>query len=173
MESSCGRPKSNRVRGQRMVSNRKLVWLLISLIVLMPSGLFARKTTAADNSAKTAQAKTIGFSIDSATGSYAILDPSSRKPILRSRVAAEVDHHWARSSDYPQHSVSQSSAAGPLGSTTKLTVTDTGLAGQPDLIYSLELHENPDFVTVDVAVRNSGTKQITVQALRTVEAIAP
>jgi hypothetical protein len=54
-----------------------------------------------------------------------------------------------------------------------LTVSNTGFSEHPDLTYTLELHTNPDFVTVAAAVRNKGTNAITVQAIRTVEAIGP
>ena len=62
---------------------------------------------------------------------------------------------------------------GEPGSTTRLTVSNTGLRGQPDLIYSLQLHADPEFVSITVTVHNSGLTGITVQALRSVEAIGP
>jgi hypothetical protein len=42
-----------------------------------------------------------------------------------------------------------------LGLGTKLTMSDTGLRGQPDLINSLQHHANPDFVTITGNVRNN------------------
>ncbi|HEV2699176.1 MAG TPA: PKD domain-containing protein, partial [Terriglobales bacterium] len=45
--------------------------------------------------------------------------------------------------------------------------------GCPDLIYTLEPHSNPDFVTIVAKVRNSGTSPVTVQAIRAVEASGP
>ena len=54
-----------------------------------------------------------------------------------------------------------------------MTISNTGLRGQPDLIYTLELHADPDFVTIAVRVHNGGSEPITVQAIRSVEAAAP
>jgi hypothetical protein len=138
--------------------------VLLADLVLAQSG--------PEHSSETAQQKTVGFSVNS-DGDYTIFDPVSNKPILHSPVAAEIDHHWLRSSDYPQHSFTRETVADESGSGTKWTVSNTGLRGQPDLIYSLELRGGPDFVIITVTVRNRGSNPITVQALRPVEALGP
>jgi hypothetical protein len=116
--------------------------------------------------------RTIDFSIDPADGSYFIVDPASRKQLLHARVAVQIDHHWLRSNDYPRHPLLLSDTSKDT-SDRRLTVVNTGLSGQPDLIYSLELHNNPDFVMVAASVRNRTTVPITVQTIRPIEAIAP
>ena len=108
-----------------------------------------------------------------ADGSYTIFDPASTKPILHAVVAAEVDHHWIRSSDYPHHSIQSGNSADDLGSRESATISNEGIASQPDLIYSLHLHADPDFVTISVEVRNGAPKAMTVQAIRMVEATGP
>jgi len=156
----------------KMESNRKPRWLLL-FVMLLPGLLFGRSASIHKPSLETCQEKTIGISVNPADGNYTVFDPVSKKPILRSRVAAEIDHRWLRSSDYPQHSSSRKSFVDRLGPGTDLTISSTGLRGQPDLVYSLQLHTNPDFVTIAVNVRNSSSNRITVQALRSVEALGP
>ncbi len=114
---------------------------------------------------------TITFSVTTNDGSYTIFDPASGKSILHSCVAAEVDRHWLRCSEYPQHSVKREDASDELGPATRLTVSNTGLAGKPDLIYSLELRENPEFAKVTVQLHNGSSQPVTVQALRSVDAV--
>jgi alpha-galactosidase len=154
-----------------MESNRRQCLLLLLLTVM--SSLAIAPADSHHNRVETAQEKSIGFSVNLANGDYMIFDPVSRKPVLRSRMAVEIDHHWVRSSDYPQHSSSRESVADEFGSGAKLTVSNRGLRGQPDLIYALLLHANPDYVTVTATVRNSGSTPVTVQALRILEAEVP
>jgi hypothetical protein len=155
-----------------MESNRKPLWFLSILAVSFPVLLFGQ-STGRQQAVQSFQEKSIGISVDSTDGSYTIFDPASQKPILHSRVAAEVDHHWLRSSDYPRHESKRESVADELGPGTQLTISNTGLAGQPDLSYTLHLHSDPACVTITVKLHNSGSNSVTVQALRSVEAVGP
>jgi len=85
-------------------------------------------------------------------------------------VAAEVDHQWLRSSDYPRHQASESTFEDDLGSGRQATVTCSGLDGKPDLVYVLQLYKQHPYGTIQVKVHNSGGKEATVQAIRSVEA---
>jgi alpha-galactosidase len=91
--------------------------------------------------------------------------------VLRSRVAAEVDHQWLRSSDYPQRQASESTFEDDLGPGQQVTVTCSGLVGKPDLVYVVQLYKQRPYGTVQVKVQNSAGKEVTVQAIRSVEAI--
>ena len=155
-----------------MGTHRKPVWLFLFLLLVSSSSL-GQITSTRPGSPQILEAKTIAVSVDPASGSYTVLDPISNKPILRSTVGAEVDHQWLKSSAYPQHSISRQAAEDVPGSGTKLTISHIGLPGQPDLICLLELHRDPDFLTVRVTVRNRSSKTITVQALRSLEAVPP
>jgi alpha-galactosidase len=93
------------------------------------------------------------------------------QPVLKSRVAAQVDHQWLRSSDYPRCRASESAFEDDLGSGRQVTVTCSGLEGKPDLVYKLQLYKQRPYGTVQVKVQNSTEKEITVQAIRSVEAI--
>jgi alpha-galactosidase len=150
--------------------NKRTLWSLLVVWAWLPGLVYGTASSAAS---QTLEEKTIAVSTDAADGSYTIFDPGSKKAILRSGVAVEVDHRWLRSKDYPSHTAVRESVSGAVGDGDKLTVSNTGLPGQPDLIYSLEAHANPDFVTVTVTFRNNGSNPSTVQAFRCVEAIGP
>jgi len=138
----------------------------------MPGLTFGRSASTTP-SFESCQGKTIGISVNAADGSYTIFDSVSNRPILHSRVSAEINHLWLRSSDYPQHSLSRESVVDELGPGTKLTMSNSGRRDQPDLIYSLQLHADPDFVTIAVSVRNRGSSPFTIQAFRSLEALGP
>src|SRR5258708_22806594 len=42
-------------------------------------------------------------------GAYSVRAVDQLNPVLRAQVAAPVDHHWLRSSDYPRHTAAESS----------------------------------------------------------------
>jgi alpha-galactosidase len=91
--------------------------------------------------------------------------------VLRSRVAAEVDHQWLRSSDYPRHQASESPFKDDLGAGQEVTVTYSGLDGKPDLVYVIQLYKQRPYGTVQVKVQNRTSREVTLQAIRSVEAI--
>jgi len=153
-----------------MKINRKLFVTLLAFTMLQTAGPLSGRRAEPKKPLESFQEKTIGVSIDPGDGSYNIVDPASRKVILHSRVAVQIDHHWLNTSDYPRHSTSRENANDDLGLGAQLTVTNTGIQGRPDLIYSVRSHSGPDFVTITVKVHNSGANPITVQALRSVDA---
>jgi alpha-galactosidase len=112
----------------------------------------------------------LSLTVKAQEGSYQ-LSLHDGPPVLKSGVAAQVDHQWLRSSDYPRHQASESSFQDDLGSGRQLTVTCSGLDGKPDLVYVLQLYKQRPYGTVQVKVHNSAGKQVTVQAIRSVEAL--
>ncbi len=115
----------------------------------------------------------LSLKVNAPDGSYQLSLPGAPdgQPVLRSSVAAEVDHHWIRSSDYPRHQASESPFQDYLGSGQQVTVTCSGLDGKPDLVYDLRLYKQRSYGTVQVRVQNSTGREVTVQAIRSVEAI--
>ncbi len=91
--------------------------------------------------------------------------------IFTSGVAAQVNHQWLRSADYPRHQLSQSPFSDELGVGRAITVTNSGLPGKADLIYVVQLYEQNSFGTLQVTVRNSTEKEVTVQAIRSMESL--
>jgi hypothetical protein len=112
----------------------------------------------------------LSLMVNAQEGSYQ-LSVHGGQPLLRSRVAAQVDHQWLRSSDYPRHQASESTFEDDLGPGREVTVTCSGLDGKPDLIYVLQLYKQRPYGTVQVKVQNSSGKEVTVQAIRSVEAM--
>ncbi|HXW54834.1 MAG TPA: PKD domain-containing protein [Candidatus Cybelea sp.] len=114
--------------------------------------------------------QSLRVTVDAQNGTYELSLPSGNV-VLASRVAAEVDHAWVRSTDYPHHEGSQSSFSDALGAGRSVTVVSSGLAGKPDLVYVVDVYDRQPYATVQVAVRNTGRREVTVQAFRAMEAI--
>ena len=112
----------------------------------------------------------ISLTVNAQEGSYQ-LSLHDGQPVLRSRVGAQVDHQWLRSSDYPRHQASESTFEDDLGSGRQVTVTCSGLDAKPDLVYVLQLYKQRPYGTVQVKVQNSAGQEVTVQAIRSVEAM--
>ena len=103
----------------------------------------------------------LALSVSAEQGTYQVAMPHGES-IVTSRVAAEVDGHWLRSNDYPHRDASPSQYSDALGTGHQVTVTCSGLAGQPDLIYVVQLYDQNPYGTLHVRVRNTTGKQITV-----------
>jgi alpha-galactosidase len=104
-------------------------------------------------------------SVNSKTGAYTVREKTG--PVrLTADVAAKVNGQWVHSPDYPKHAVSSSAAA---EGTPELTMTHSGLAGQPDLICSVRLHSDPAYAEVLVTVRNATQKPLEMQGIRAIE----
>jgi alpha-galactosidase len=115
----------------------------------------------------------LSLTVNAKEGSYqlSLNGGHDGQPVLRSRVAAQVDHQWLRSSDYPRHQASESTFEDDLGSGREVTVTCSGLDGKPDLVYVLQLYKQRPYGTVQVKVHNGAGRGATVQAIRSVEAM--
>ena len=104
-------------------------------------------------------------------GSYQVQPRAGRRPALSARVGAQIDHQWTRSNDYPQRGAAESAFSDALGSGRQITVTCTGLQGKPDLAYVLQIYDQLPYGAIQVQLRNHTSKEMTVQAIRSVEAI--
>jgi hypothetical protein len=67
--------------------------------------------------------------------------------------------------------VSESTFSDELGSGRAMTVTNSGLQGKADLIYVVQLYDQSPYGTLQATVRNSTGKEVTVQAIRGMEAL--
>ena len=104
---------------------------------------------------------------NSAVGQYTLQERTGAARFTAG-IAAKVNGSWLHSSDYPQHSAHSASGSG-ADYDSELTITNTGLAGKPDLICFLRLYSSPPHAEIQVEVRNTTPKQLEVQALRLVE----
>jgi alpha-galactosidase len=109
------------------------------------------------------------LTVDAQDGSYQVAEKFG-PPVLNSRVGAQANHRWLYSSDYARHAASESNFSDALGSGHQVTVTCSGLQGEPDLVYVVQLYDQRRYGTVRVWVRNTTGKEISVQAIRGVEA---
>jgi alpha-galactosidase len=107
--------------------------------------------------------------ISSGDGSYSISTSSATTPILRAGIAAQVDHHWLKSADYPKRDIANSDFQSALGQGRQARVTFSGLANQPDLIYTIRVYSTHPFGEIQVEVRNRAGKDVEVQSIRSVE----
>jgi alpha-galactosidase len=113
---------------------------------------------------------TLSLTVNAQEGSYELAVRGGR-PIFASPVAAQINHEWLRSNSYPHHQISESSFTDELGSGHAVSVTFTGLAGKPDLIYVAQVYDQRPYAAVQVHVRNTTDQQLAVQAIRSVEAM--
>ena len=110
------------------------------------------------------------LTVNAQDGSYQVAE-NSGPLVLESRVAAQIDHHRLDSKDYPRHAASESTFNDALGSGHQVSVTCSGLQGKPDLVYVVQLYDQSRYGTVQVWVRNTTEKEVSVQAIRSVEAV--
>jgi alpha-galactosidase len=113
---------------------------------------------------------TLSLTVNAQDGAYE-LAVRGGPPIFASSVAAQINHEWLRSNSYPHHQISESSFTDELGSGHAVSVTFTGLAGKPDLIYVAQVYDQRPYAAVQVHVRNTTDQQLAVQAIRSVEAM--
>jgi alpha-galactosidase len=102
---------------------------------------------------------------------YEIRTGDAGHSILHARVAAEVDHKWLKSTDYPKHEISQTNFEDALGRGRKITVTSSGLPHLPDLAYTLQIYDGKAFGVIAAEVQNHTGDQVTIQSIRSIEAV--
>jgi alpha-galactosidase len=113
----------------------------------------------------------LSVAVQPGDGTYEIRTGVGGHTILHARVAAEIDHKWIKSTDYPQHKISQSDFEDVVGHGKKITVTSSGLPNLPDLAYTLDVYEGKAFGAIEAEVQNHTGKPLTIQSIRSVEAV--
>jgi alpha-galactosidase len=91
--------------------------------------------------------------------------------VIHAGVAAEIDHRWIKSTDYPKHEISQSSFEDAIGRGKKISVVSSGLPNIPELAYTLQVYDGRAFGVIEAAVQNHTGRSTTIQSIRSVEAI--
>src|SRR5580700_6310291 len=97
-------------------------------------------------------------------GTYEIQTAAGGHSVIHARVAAEIDHKWIKSTDYPKHEVVQSNFEDVLGRGKKITVTSSGLPKFPDLAYTVQLYDGRAFGVIAAEVQNHTANPVTVQS---------
>ena len=106
-------------------------------------------------------------------GRYSISVPGGAQPALVTGIAAQVAGRWLVLADYPKRAVRQTDSHGELGAATEWTVTASGLANEPNLVYRLRAYRDVPFADVQVTVENTTGHAIHVQAIRPVDGGGP
>jgi alpha-galactosidase len=109
--------------------------------------------------------------ISAADGSYTISAKGARSPVIRAGVAAEVDHRWIKSGEYPRHEVAELDFEDAIGQGRQAMVRSTGLPDHPNLIYTIRVYQNRPFGDIQVQLENQSGQSFKVQSIRTVEAV--
>jgi hypothetical protein len=104
-------------------------------------------------------------------GSYAIRAKGLAQPVIVARVGAETDHAWVRSNEYPKQHAEEPVFNDELGSGHAIKITFSGLAGKPDLVCALRLYDQRPYGDIEVTLRNTTGKTLSVEALRSVEGV--
>jgi hypothetical protein len=116
--------------------------------------------------------ESLAVTVQAQDGSYQIATHAAAgRPVLRARVGAEIDRQWVLSNAYPQHRAAESAFHDSLGAGRRISVTCSGLPGKPDLVYTVQLYDQQPYAAVAVEVENHTGKAVTVQAIRSVEAM--
>jgi hypothetical protein len=128
---------------------------------------------AADASPAKIENSKLAIEANQKLGTYTIRSGENPRVWLTGAAAAQVNHRWLHSADYPRHKISQSPLSDGSGEGSQLTIAYSGLDGQPDLVCILRLRAQTGFAEIEVQVRNSTGAQIAVQGIRTLEAQSP
>ncbi len=113
----------------------------------------------------------LAVAVRSTDGSYEISIEGNNRAAIHAAVAAEIDHAWVKSSDFPQHRASPSQFNDALGRGRQIEVTFNGLPNKPILRYVIRLYEDHPYGEIQVDVLNDEQKAISVQDIRPVDAI--
>lgn len=106
-------------------------------------------------------------------GTYTIRSKENARVWFRAGMAAQVNHRWLRASDYPKREIKESSPVSDAASGSQLTITYSGLSGQPDLVCTLRLRGQELFGEIEIVVLNNTAAPLTVQSIRAAEARDP
>jgi alpha-galactosidase len=142
----------------------------LSLVILLT--LFFMATSATAQASKI-ENSTLLIDADPKSGAYTIREKDNPHVLFSAAIAAEIDHHWLRAGNYPQHEIKTSSFNDKLGAGSELAIVYTGAPAQPDLRCTVRLPANSSFAEIAVVVQNTTSSQITVQNIRPVEAQSP
>src|ERR1700683_3997095 len=149
-------------------SHEKRRILISALQVASLLILFSSRVCAQDAAIRNSQ---MSITVSSAGGSYSIQATAAQRPAIQAIVAAEVDHRWIKSSDFPTHRISESKFEDALGPGHQITVNSADIKGSPSLSYVVRLYDAKPYGDIEVKVGNEASKTVEIQSIRSVEAI--
>ena len=143
--------------------------LLIACVLSLVEGCMGSSNP--DRFQTVAQTEGLSVAVRASDGTFQITTGSGGHSVIRARVAAEIDHKWVKSTDYPKHEISESSFEDALGHGKKITVTSFGLPNLPDLAYTLQIYDSKAFGVIETVVQNHTDNSVTIQSIRNVAAV--
>ena len=163
----CGSRRPEELAGK--IRLLQIACVLIACALILVEGSFG-SSDPSKASQVVVSIKGLSVVVQPGDGTYDIRTGNGGHSIFHARVAAEIDHKWVKSTDYPKHEVAQSNFEDALGHGRKITVTSSGLPKLPDLAYTLAIYEGRDFGVIEAEVQNHTGKAATIQSIRSVEA---
>ncbi len=159
-----------RLVGQIRRVETATLFIAITCMLIMVEACLGSSTPAQDSEVNV---RTEGLSVvvRPSDGTYEVQTGVGGHSIIHARVAAEIDHKWIKSTDYPKHEISQSNFEDGLGHGKKITVISSGLSHLPDLVYILQIYDGGAFGVIETEVQNQTGKPLTIQSIRSVEAV--
>ena len=144
--------------------------LLMACVLILAGGSWGAFGQAG-TSPVTAHNEGLSVVVQPSDGTYEIQTGIGGRTVIHARVAAEIDHKWVKSTDYPKHEIAQSNFEDALGHGKKITITSSGLPKFPDLAYALQIYDGRAFGVIEAEVQNHGSNPVTIQSIRSVEAL--
>jgi hypothetical protein len=132
---------------------REIRWggLLMACLLLRVDGCLGFSGPVGDSQA--IHIENLSVVVRAGDGTYEIQTGDGGRSVMHAGVAAEIDHKWVKSTEYPKHEITQSSFEDVLGQGKEITVTSSGLADVPDLAYTVQIYEGRAFGVIEVAVQ--------------------
>ncbi len=143
--------------------------LIACMLILSERGLAS--SGPAPTSPVVAYIEGLSVVVQPGDGAYEIGTGEGGHSFIHARVAAEIDHKWVKSTDYPKHEISQSDLEDAFGRGKKITVTSSGLTNTPDLAYTLQIYDGRAFGVIQAEVKNRTGRTVTIQSIRSIESV--
>ncbi len=160
-------------RSKELVSKIRPVQIacvLIACVLILVEGCFGSSDPSKASQVVVA-IEGLSVVVQPGDGTYEVRTGNRGHIIFHGRIAAEIDHKWVGSTDYPKHEITQANFEDALGHGRKITVTSSGLPKLPDLAYALAIYEGRDFGAIEAEVQNHTGNPVTIQSIRSVEAL--
>src|ERR1700728_700208 len=168
IEPNCGAFRlRKRLTGK--IRELEIASLLIACALSLAEGCMGSSNP--DRFQTVAQTEGLSVAVRASDGTFQITTGSGGHSVIRARVAAEIDHKWVKSTDYPKHEISESSFEDALGHGHNIRVTSSGLPNLPDLTFTLQIYDGKAFGVIAAEVQNHTANPATIQSIRSVEAI--
>ena len=154
----------------RIIGPMSTASLLIACVLMLVEDCLG-SSEPARSSEVVAQNESLSVVVQPNDGTYEIRTRVGGHTIIHARIAAEIDHNQVKSTDYPKHEISQSRFEDVLGPGKKIIVTSSGLPNLPDLAVTFQIYDGRPFGVVEAEVQNHTGNPVTIQSIRSVEAL--